>query len=37
MTTELIGIFAVMSLPMIGLGVTLWLSWKATKDIGEDK
>lgn len=29
--TELIGIFAVMMLPMIGLGVTLWLSHKTGK------
>ena len=32
----LIGIFAVMSLPMIGLGITLYYSYKATKNIGED-
>jgi hypothetical protein len=37
MSTELIGIFAVMSLPMIGLGVTLYLSWKATKEIGNER
>jgi len=29
--TALIGIFAVMMLPMIGLGVTLWLSYKTGK------
>ena len=34
MSSELIGIFAVMMLPMIGLGVTLWLSWKHTDDSG---
>ena len=32
MTTELIGIFAVMMLPMIGIAVSLWLSWKHTDD-----
>lgn len=36
MSTELLGIFAVMMLPMIGLGVTLYLSWDATKDIGKE-
>jgi hypothetical protein len=27
---EIMGIFAVMMLPMIGIGVSLWLSWKYT-------
>ena len=36
MSTEVLGIFVVMSLPMIGLGVTLYLSWGATKDIGKE-
>ena len=36
MSAELLGIIAVMSLPMIGLGVTLYYSYKATKHIGED-
>ena len=35
--TELIGIFAVMMCPIIGLGVTLYLSAEATKDIGHDQ
>ena len=34
--TELIGIFAVMMCPMIGLAVTLVYSHEATKDIGKD-
>ena len=33
---ELLGIFAVMMCPMIGLGVTLYYSWEATKDIGNE-
>lgn len=37
MSAELLGIIAVMVLPMIGLGVTLVYSHKATKDIGEEK
>ena len=36
MSAALLGIIAVMSLPMIGLGVTLYYSYKATKHIGED-
>ena len=36
MSAELIGIFAVMMCPMIGLGVTLYLSAEATKDIGHE-
>ena len=37
MSAELIGIFAVMMCPMIGLGVTLYLSANATKDIGKEE
>jgi len=33
---ELIGIFAVMMCPMIGLGVTLYFSSEATKEIGKE-
>jgi hypothetical protein len=36
MSAGLLGIIAVMSLPMIGLGVTLYYSYKSTKNIGED-
>jgi len=32
MTTEILGILAVMMLPMIGIGVSLWLSWIYTED-----
>jgi hypothetical protein len=35
--TEVIGIGAVMMLPMIAIAVTLYYSWKETKDIGNDK
>jgi hypothetical protein len=34
--TELLGIFAVMMCPMIGLGVTLYFSAEATKEIGKE-
>ncbi len=33
---DVIGIGAVMMLPMIALGVTLVFSYQATKDIGND-
>ena len=36
MSAELLGIFAVMMLPIVGLGITLIYSHKATKNIGED-
>lgn len=35
--TELIGVFMVMMCPMIGLGVTLYLSTEATKEIGKEQ
>ena len=34
--TEIVGITAVMTLPMIAIAVTLYYSWKATKDIGNE-
>ena len=35
--TELIGIFAVMMCPMIGLAVATYFSVEATKDIGNEE
>jgi hypothetical protein len=34
--TEVIAIAAVMMLPMIAIAVTLYYSWDATKNIGEE-
>ena len=36
MSAGLLGIFAVMMLPIVGLGITLIYSHKVTKDIGRE-